>query len=368
MGHLATPAMLRCVSPGDVDTRDTSTIPGRGDLRISLTTKCNLACSHCHNEGQTAPWLSEGRNAADSLDGVERLLAMGARYGAKSVKFTGGDPTSFPQFAPLLARVSSWRRSFPKVKNWGISTNGVAFMNPRLFDQLATSELDNICIGIDSVSEEELSKPSSSSGVKGRHLLDRFVAPLAARWPDRKIKLNVVFTGNVERVLGVIDAALSLDVDVSVIEVNGVMDVQRDVREAFFALMNYVAGRYQLSPGLYEPLNEIYLYDSGGDARIKFYQDHCVDRDCGACRNIHLRVSPQPEGWSSVPCFLLAQSSTLSLMEGKELSALRFEEAIRRNGMGPTWRADGASQRSAETASAAASAAGQAPGSERELS
>jgi len=338
MEHLATSALLRCISPSDIDTRNTSRIPGRGDLRVSLTTRCNLQCEHCHNEGRSAPWNLDESSAATSLDSVEELIALGARYGAKSVKFTGGEPTSFREFPQLLDRVATWRRSFPEIENWGISTNGIAFLKPELFERLANSELDNICIGIDSVRGEDLSKPSSPNGVTGRHLLDAFVRPLAGRWPDRKIKLNVVFTGDTDRVLGVIDAALSVGVEVSVIEINSVMEQRRRVREGFFALMNYVAGLHRLTPRLYEPLNEIYLHDGKGKARIKFYQDHCADRDCGACRNIHLRVAPQADGWASVPCFLLAQASLLSLMEDGVLSAPSFEQAIRYNGMGPEWR------------------------------
>lgn len=338
MEHLATSAMLRCISPIEIDTRNSSRIPGRGDLRISLTTKCNLQCDHCHNEGRSAPWHLDESSTVSSLDSVEELIALGARYNAKSIKFTGGDPTSFREFPQLLDRVATWRRSFPHIENWGISTNGVAFLKPELFERLASSELDNICIGIDSVRGEEFSKPSSPNGVAGRHLLDAFVTPLAARWIDRKIKLNVVFTGDTDRVLGVIEAALSIGVEVSVIEINSVMEQKRNVREAFFALMNYVAGLHRLTPRLYEPLNEIYLYDGKGKARIKFYQDHCADGDCGACRNIHLRVTPQHNGWASVPCFLLSQANLMSLMEGDTLSPARFEQAIECNGMGPDWR------------------------------
>lgn len=339
MSLIASRAMLKNVPPHQIDNRDVSRIPGRGDLRISLTTSCNLRCSHCHNEGNVAPWVPDSQRSVKSLEEIEELLNVASRYLPESVKFTGGDPTVFRLFEPLLSRVAAWREKYRSIKAWGISTNGVAFLKPKLFEALANSQLDNICIGVDSVRANELSKPSSSIGVSGEHLLEHFVKPLAARWPDRKIKLNTVFTGHGERVLEVIAAAMELDVDVSVIEVNGVMNDKRNVRDEFLSLMNLVGDKYGLVPRLHEALNEIYLYDNAGKARVKFYQDHCFDQDCGACRNIHMRISPDGKGWASVPCFLLAQSSMLSI-SGHDglLSDELFQLAIKNNGMGPRWQ------------------------------
>ncbi len=71
-------------------------IPGRGDLRISLTSACNLRCSYCHNEGQEAPWFQAKTSAM--LGNIEKLLEIASRHGVKSVKFSGGDPGVYPGF------------------------------------------------------------------------------------------------------------------------------------------------------------------------------------------------------------------------------------------------------------------------------
>ena len=43
--------------PGAFPIEDPATIlPGRRNLRISVTHRCNLRCPHCHNEGQPPPW------------------------------------------------------------------------------------------------------------------------------------------------------------------------------------------------------------------------------------------------------------------------------------------------------------------------
>src|SRR5258708_4704113 len=74
-------------------------IPGRGDLRISLTSACNLRCSYCHNEGQEAPWLQAKTSAM--LGNIEKLLEIAGGHDVKSVKFSGGDPGGYPRSPPL---------------------------------------------------------------------------------------------------------------------------------------------------------------------------------------------------------------------------------------------------------------------------
>src|SRR5262245_19215250 len=97
-------------------------IPGRGDLRISLTSACNLKCSYCHNEGQAAPWVHAKTPAM--LGNIVKLLEIATRYGVKSVKFSGGEPGVYPGFLMLMDAIADWRERFPGVGRWGMCTNG----------------------------------------------------------------------------------------------------------------------------------------------------------------------------------------------------------------------------------------------------
>jgi molybdenum cofactor biosynthesis enzyme MoaA len=314
-------------------------VQGRGDLRISLTSACNLKCSYCHNEGQEAPWLHRAKTSA-MLGNIEKLLEVATRYSVKSIKFSGGDPGVYPGFFKLMDAIAVWRERYSGIEKWGMCTNGGAFLNPKKFEALVASRLDNVSIGIDSVEPGEPSKPSSPVGVSGQKLIDEFVVPLLRQWNGRSIKFDTVFTGHKQRALNVIRAARTLSINVSVIEINGVMGTVHDIRSKFFELISETAEKYRLRPRLYEPLNEIYLYDEQENTPIKFYQDHCRDLDCGNCRKMHLRVSPMAEGWGAVPCFLQAQSRTIPLMVDGKLSDARFEDAIKYNGQGPQWFKD----------------------------
>ena len=323
------------VPPDLAASEKNDVIPGRGDLRISLTSACNLRCGYCHNEGQEAPWLRAKTSAM--LGNIAKLLEIAARYGVKSVKFSGGDPGVYPGFPRLMDAIADWRERYPSIGKWGMCTNGVPFLDSKKFEALVASRLDNISIGIDSVEPGELSKPSSPVGISGQTLIDKFVLPLVKEWSERSIKFDTVFTGDKRRTLNVIRAARRLGVNVSVVEINGVMGTAHTVRSKFLKLIAETAEEFRLEPGLYKPVNEIYLYDEQGNTPIKFYQDHCRDLDCGNCRKLHLRVSPTAQGWGAVPCFLQAQSTTIPLMTDGQFSDARFEDAIKYNGQGPQW-------------------------------
>jgi molybdenum cofactor biosynthesis enzyme MoaA len=311
------------------------TIPGRGDVRITLTSACNLKCSYCHNEGQRKPW--ERLPIRITLPMIENLLEKAHSYGAKSIKFTGGDPGSYSEIISLLETVDTWRGKFPGIQKWGIATNGIPFMSPSRFRALSNSGLDNISIGVDALGPKILTKPSSSTGVTGNVLLNRFIIPLIDKWkPKGKfIKIDTVFTGDNKMTTKVIDTSLGLGIGVSVIEQNGIMGNISTTRLGFKQLIASTAERLGLETRLYTPLNETYLYNTNGDAVVKFYQDHCADLDCDSCRKIHLRVIPTADGWGAVPCFLQAQEKVIPL--GKDVDHSKIEDSIKYNGKGSEW-------------------------------
>ena len=58
------------------------------NLRISLTSRCNLSCIYCHAEGEKNP--ESEMSAEEIID----IMEIAAKFGIKSIKFTGGNPSS----------------------------------------------------------------------------------------------------------------------------------------------------------------------------------------------------------------------------------------------------------------------------------
>jgi molybdenum cofactor biosynthesis enzyme MoaA len=301
---------------------------------VSLTPICNLRCGHCHNEGQAKPWLH--KPTAMSIEDIDALIRMASNYGAKAVRFTGGEPGMFPQLTELLDAVEIWRADLTSIDKWGLTTNGVPFVDSRKFSSLARSALTHIAVGVDSIEPDELSRPNSPVGISGEELFARFIQPLSRAFSG-EVKIDVVFAGNQHRTRRVIDHARSLGLSVTVLEVNGVMGSAYDTRASFEQLRENVARDYGLTSRLCEDLNEVYLYDSHGREVIKFYQDHCADRECNVCRKLDFRIMQANGGPAAVPCYEQAQQRVIPLKVNGLLSEALFEDAIRYNGGGPDW-------------------------------
>jgi molybdenum cofactor biosynthesis enzyme MoaA len=314
-------------------------IPGRAVLRVSLTPLCNLRCRHCHNEGQAKPWLHKSRKAA-AISELDSLIRAAVARGVRTVRFTGGDPGMYPYFFDLVAAICSWRSAFPSIDKWALTTNGIPFLNQRKFTTLASSTLTHIAVGIDSVEAGELSRPSSPVGVPGDEVFEKFVVPLSREFRGG-IKINVVFTGDENRTLNVVRRARSLRLDVTVLEVNGVMGERYNTRAAFERLRDRITEEFPLTSRLNEDLKEVYLYDALGREVIKFYPDHCARRECDVCRKLDFRVIQSTEGLAAVPCYEQAQSKSIPLMRDGVVSDVRFGDAIKYNGRGPLWFANG---------------------------
>jgi len=167
-------------------------------------------------------------------------------------------------------------------------------------------------------------------------VLDCVVDPLSREFAG-SIKVDVVFTGDENRTLNVVRRVHSLGLDVTVLEVNGVMGVRYNTRESFDRLRNDIMREFSLTPRLNEDLNEIYLYDPHGREVMKFYQDHCARRECDVCRKLDFRVVQSANGLAAVPCYEQAQSKIIPLMIDGAISDERFDDAIKYNGRGPQW-------------------------------
>ena len=145
--------------------------PGRKDLRISLTTKCDYRCAHCHAEGNNKPW-DQGVCATPTIAEIEQLIEETARRGAKSVRFTGGEPAVYVHILDLLSRTQEWALAYPTITCWGINTNGAALVkNKKLRGVLLESALQDLVIGLDSVRPDQKSKLDTPIGVSGQALL-----------------------------------------------------------------------------------------------------------------------------------------------------------------------------------------------------
>jgi cyclic pyranopterin phosphate synthase len=108
-------------------------------LRISITSRCNLNCFYCHNEGQN------GYENEISVKKIVEIIKVAAGLGIKRIKFSGGEPLVRTDFEEILSYL-------PSLQNVSATTNGVL-----LYERatgLKTAGLDRVNISLDTLDPE----------------------------------------------------------------------------------------------------------------------------------------------------------------------------------------------------------------------
>ncbi len=85
------------------------------NIRISLTSKCNLKCFYCHGEG-----FNKVDDEELSVDEIKTIVNLASSYGIKSVKLTGGEPLYRSDIVEIVYSISS----IQGIKEVSLVTNG----------------------------------------------------------------------------------------------------------------------------------------------------------------------------------------------------------------------------------------------------
>jgi len=116
-----------------------------GDVRISVTDRCNFRCQYCM-PAEGLAWLE--RSAVLSFEEIERLVGLLAAMGVGDVRLTGGEPLvrrHFPRLAGMLRAVDG-------VEEVSVTTNG--FLLERDAEALVAAGVDRFNVSIDSLQRD----------------------------------------------------------------------------------------------------------------------------------------------------------------------------------------------------------------------
>jgi cyclic pyranopterin phosphate synthase len=166
-----------------------------GDVRVSVTDRCNLRCRYCM-PAEGLPWLD--REALLSYEELTRIVGLLASMGVRKVRLTGGEPLVRRDVHRLVEAIA------PLVDDLALTTNGI-LLAAQVSD-LVRAGLQRVNVSLDALT------PESFEALTRRRQLDRVLEGLAAceRYPQlRPIRVNAVamrgFTE--EQVLGFAELA-----------------------------------------------------------------------------------------------------------------------------------------------------------------
>ena len=89
-----------------------------GDVRISVTDRCNFRCQYCM-PAEGLPWLD--RDDLLSYEEITRLVGLMASMGVHDVRLTGGEPLARRELWRLVEmlsvdeRLHRWKSALPPV-------------------------------------------------------------------------------------------------------------------------------------------------------------------------------------------------------------------------------------------------------------
>lgn len=115
-------------------------------LRISLTDRCNFRCIYCMPEDGVCQM---GHDEILSLEEIERLVAVAAKHGIKSVRLTGGEPLVRKGVEDLVASITS----MDGIENVSMTTNGVLL--PKMAEDLKRAGLNRVNISLDTLDADQ---------------------------------------------------------------------------------------------------------------------------------------------------------------------------------------------------------------------
>lgn len=191
-----------------------------GQLRVSLTPRCQLGCWFCHNEGEIPPRITHHDRTIQprrrALTATDFLAAINAMTGAgiRRVFFTGGEPLLSPLARPILEGLPAHRMSEYTTT---LITNGLSLTKD--LDWLSTTALDRIKVSLHYFSDASIAaiaegKPGDIEKIKAGIEAAVGVIPV--------VELNLLLQEqNAHEVMDIIAYARELGTGLQIIELVG---------------------------------------------------------------------------------------------------------------------------------------------------
>lgn len=187
----------------------------RGQLRVSFTPRCNIACWFCHNEGDVPPPLTrrfrsqQPRPQQLDADGYLAIIGTLMHAGLKRTYFTGGEPLTSPLARPVLEGLPP---TGPDA-SFTLITNGTRVRTHRSW--LARTHLDKVKVSLHYFSNESL-RAIAGTRIGIDTVLDGIEA---AREIFERVELNTLLQKeNAHEVRQILDFALNRRLPVQFIE------------------------------------------------------------------------------------------------------------------------------------------------------
>ncbi|VVE47347.1 molybdenum cofactor biosynthesis protein MoeA [Pandoraea iniqua] len=126
-----------------------------GDLRVSVTDRCNLRCQYCMPEEEYS-WLP--KQDILEFEEIDRLVDLFIGVGVDKVRITGGEPLMRHNLHELVEMIA--RK--PAIRDLAMTTNGVLLSQH--MDRLAAAGLRRVTVSLDTLKPDRFFALSRRQG------------------------------------------------------------------------------------------------------------------------------------------------------------------------------------------------------------
>jgi len=243
----------------------------RNELRISITSLCNMKCVYCHNEGNNS-------TAELKRELIKKLVEKSLRYGLKSVRLTGGEPLLHKDIDFICKDIKDIN---PDIKI-GLNTNGILI--DKILDLINKNYIDRIVVGIDYF-DGDISK-NSPIGVSSKKILENI---LKIKQKNIRVEIAKTYNSDLDNTILLTKWAIEKKIPIKIIEiVDG--KISKNTTHEYIEMRNKLTKIFNLEIIRNDLLNE-YYGNIKGEKVVSFFQSHCRLRECEYCKNLHMRVT-----------------------------------------------------------------------------
>jgi len=287
-----------------------------GTIRLAVTSRCNMDCFYCHNEGQ------DKKEFLDlDYDSFKKIIETSGKFGLRGVSFSGGEPFLNKDFPKMVEHVVNM--ALPKID---ICTNGILVREH--IDLLKTSKNINLVIGIDTCDSKKISKQSKIG--KTFKYIEQNIKLLKEQ--GITFSINTVYSGkNSGEVYEIAEYCKKNEIDIRIIEMDTYQYIaDSKVSPLFGVFIKKMSEHFDLDLGYAHPGKGFYSRHSNG-SEIYFYHSKCHIRDCFNCGRCHFRIDAAGQ---AIPCY--ARNCKISLLKNDpEESHANFLLSIYNLGISP---------------------------------
>jgi cyclic pyranopterin phosphate synthase len=185
-----------------------------GNLRVSVTDRCNLRCEYCMPEADYV-WLP--REDVLQFEEISTLVDLFIALGVNKVRLTGGEPL-LRRDLPALVRMLAAK---PGLADLALTTNGVLLAEQ--IEPLAAAGLGRVTVSLDTLHADRFERLTRSNELarvqEGIAAAARVFAPSEADGPQRLKIDSVVIRGvNDDELIDLVEYGKSFGAEVRFIE------------------------------------------------------------------------------------------------------------------------------------------------------